>query len=75
MNKRTISLNKENYLFLLKLISDVLESEKGNLDVSYYTNESEEMPDWRKEQYEKAVKSVPILEKLLDAILFGNDEE
>lgn len=34
--KRTISLNKENYLFLLKLVSDELESEKSNADLSFY---------------------------------------
>lgn len=32
MKRRTILLNKENYLFLLKLVSDKLESEKVNLD-------------------------------------------
>ncbi len=75
MKKRTITLNKENYLFLLKLVSDELKSEKSNADISYFVNSGEEMADWRKEQAEKAVKSIPILEKLLNAILFGDDEE
>lgn len=73
--KRTISLNKENYLFLLKLVSDELESEKSNADISYYENSGEELSDWRKENAEKAVKNIPVLEKIRDAILFGDDEE
>jgi hypothetical protein len=48
--KRTITLNKENYLFLLKLVSDELKSEKGSADISYYSNENEEIPDWRKKE-------------------------
>lgn len=75
MKKRTITLNKENYLFLLKLVSDELESEKSNADLSYYENSGDELADWRKENAEKAVINIPILEKLRDAILFGNDEE
>lgn len=73
--KRTITLNKENYLFLLKLVSDELESEISNADVSYYENSGEELADWRKKDAEKAVKNIPILEKIRDAILFGDDEE
>lgn len=75
MKKRTISLDKENYLFLLKLVSDELKSEKGSADISYYSNENEEIPDWRKKDAEEAAKNVPILEKLFNAILFGDDEE
>lgn len=75
MKKRTILLNKENYLFLLKLVSDELESEKSNADISYYENRGEELADWRKEDAEKAVKNIPVLEKIRDAILFGDDEE
>ena len=75
MKKRTITLNKENYLFLLNLVSDELKSEKGSADISYYSNESEEIPDWRKKDAEEAAKNVPILEKLFNAILFGDDEE
>lgn len=75
MKKRTITLNKENYLFLLKLVSDELESEKSNADLSYYENSGDELADWRKENAEKAIINIPILEKLRDAILFGNDEE
>lgn len=73
--KRTITLNKKNYLFLLKLVSDELKSEKGSADISYYSNENEEIPDWRKKDAEEAAKNVPILEKLFNAILFGDDEE
>lgn len=75
MKKRTITLNKENYLFLFKLVSDELESEKSNADVSYYVNSGEELTNWRKEEAEKAIINIPILEKIRDAILFGDDEE
>lgn len=72
--KRTILLSKENYLFLFDLVSGELEAEKKSADLSYYEN-GREIPDWVKENAEESVKNIPVLEKIRDAILFGDDEE
>lgn len=72
--KRTILLSKENYLFLFDLVYGELVAEKKSADLSYYEN-GREIPDLVKECAEETVKNIPILEKIRDAILFGDDEE
>lgn len=71
MKTKTINLDKETYLLLFKFVSDELSRLKDRADLSCYSPEELDERSWRVDEAKKASESLPGVQKLYDAILFG----
>jgi len=70
MKTKTISLDKETYLELFRLVSEYKRGLDSDIDLSAYSGD-DSIPDWRLESKAEAEKKIDIANKLYDAVLFG----
>lgn len=71
MKTKTITLDKEAYLYLYRLLEEHVSDLESDADVSSYSEEELSDRPWRADSADKAIARLPLARKLFDAVLFG----
>ena len=70
MKTRTISLDKETYLELFRLVTEYKQGLEDDIDLGVYLDD-ESIPDWRLKKKAEAEQKIGLATKLYDVVLFG----
>lgn len=70
MKTKTISLDKETYLELFRLVTEYKQGLEDDIDLSVYLDDGS-ISDWRLKKKAEAEQKIDLATKLYDAVLFG----